>query len=429
MEPTDPVKPRSPRFFYGWVIVGVAFVVAFSEGALRNSLLSVFVVPMSEEFGWSRTALTGAISAGAIASSLVAPLVGPILDRRGPRGIMVAGVAITGGALMGLAFIGSLWHYYVFLIIGRSVSMSVVMLASMVAVANWFIRRRGRAVAISSVGSRASIPLFIILSQTLIVLYSWRVAWFATGIITIALGIPPTLLFMKRRPEDMGLLPDGDLPADPSDRDTSSRQAVQAQEVSWSLREAVRTRALWLAIVATSLAQLATQAVNLHALPSFMDRGISPAAATGVITFSIVVGTVANLVWGLVVERLHVRYTMALVYLFCAAGMLIITQAQSLPMAYAFGLTYGIGFGGIQLMGHILFADYFGRSSLGTIRGFTQPFNSIAGAVGPLLASLAYDLRSSYSVAFSVFMFSFTLAAGAVLLAAPPRKRSALQPV
>jgi len=127
------------------------------------------------------------------------------------------------------------------------------------------------------------------------------------------------------------------------------------------------------------------------------------------------------------VERLHVRYTAALMFIFSAIGIAAMVQADSLPMAYAYGFFYGIGFGGVQLLGQVLYADYFGRQSLGAIRGFVQPFNMVTSAAGPVLASLAYDLRKSYSIAFNLFMVSFILAAAVILLATPPRQHTAIR--
>jgi MFS family permease len=419
------VKRGSPRVFYGWVIVGAAFAVAFSEAPTRSALISVFVVPMSEDFNWSRTALTGAISLGAALSSVIAPVVGPILDRRGPRAVLVVSVAATGGAILGLAFVRSLWQFYVLMVLARALSSSAVMMATSVAVANWFIRRRGRAMAISRSGTWVAIPVFILLSQILLPLHGWRAAWMAMGAVTLGLALVPSFL-MRRRPEDMGLLPDGDSPDAPSQGRASTRHPGRAVEINWSLGEAMRTRTLWLLILATGLGSMVTQAVNLHALASLTDRGISPAGAAGAVTFSLVVSGVVTLAWGLAVERIRPRYTAALALFCSAAGMAFLIWADSVPLAYAFGFIYGVGFGGFRIMEYILYADYFGRESLGTITGFAAPFHLVTNAGGPLLASLSYDLRGSYTAAFVVFLLSYLVAAAVMVLAAPPLKPSAL---
>ena len=189
----------------------------------------------------------------------------------------------------------------------------------------------------------------------------------------------------------------------------------------------MRTRALWLLITATALSGLATQAVNLHALASLTDRGISAGQTAGVATFFLVVAGVATIVWGFLVERIHVRYVASLIFLAGAAAMVAIILADTLPMAYVYGLLYGIALGGLHFQTQIIYADYFGRASQGAIRGFVQPFMMASSAGGPILASLAFDIRGSYFVAFIAFLVSYLLAAMAILLAHPPQKQPAYQ--
>ena len=423
MEPQAAPKPRTGRrVFYGWVIVGVAFAAVFSEATTRNFLLSVFIIPVSKEFGWSRTVFTGAIAIGSALSSLIAPVVGPIIDRRGAKEVVVAGVAITSGAFMGLAFVRSLWQFYVLLILARAVSSSMVLMGAMVVVANWFVRRRGRAIAISRSGTWVAIPLFIFMAQLISDASGWRVSWFIMGAVTLVLAVPPALIFMKRRPEDVGLLPDGDAPQDPASAATPAQRARPVTEVSWSVREAVRTRALWLIILATGLAGMVVQGINLHALASMVDRGVPGATAAGATSFALIASGGGTLAWGFVFERAGARYSAVMIYLGTAAGIVALMLVNNASMAYVFALVYGFCFGGFRILEHILYADYFGREHLGTITGFTRPFHLVTSAAGPLLASLAYDLRGSYTLAFAVFLASFLVAAALMVLATPPRK-------
>ena len=427
MEPSVRPKPRTGRrIFYGWVIVAVAFAAVFSEATTRNFLLSVFVVPVSEEFGWSRTVFTGAIAIGSALSSLIAPFVGPIIDKRGPKGVIVVGVAITGAAFMGLAFVRTVWQFYVLLILARAISSSTVLMGAMVAVANWFVRRRGRAIAISRSGTWIAIPLFILMAQLIATSSGWRVSWFVMGAVTLVLAIPPTLLFMKRRPEDVGLLPDGDTPDADGAQSPAGRQGHAGAEESWTLGEAVRTRSLWLLIAAHALGGMVVQGVNLHALASLVDRGLPGATAAGATSMALIASGGGTLGWGFAFERLGARYASVLIYVGTAVGMVALMVANSVPAAYVYAVVYGFCFGGFRILEHIVYADYFGRRHLGTITGFTRPFHVATNAAGPLLASLAYDMQGSYSLAFTVYLVSFIVAAGLMLLAFQPRKPVAL---
>ncbi len=427
MEPTVRPKPRTGRrIFYGWVIVAVAFAAVFSEATTRNFLLSVFVVPVSEEFGWSRTVFTGAIAIGSALSSLIAPFVGPIIDKRGPKGVIVVGVAITSAAFMGLAFVRTVWQFYILLILARAISSSTVLMGAMVAVANWFVRRRGRAIALSRSGTWVAIPLFILMAQLIAASSGWRVSWFVMGAVTLVLAIPPTLLFMKRRPEDVGLLPDGDTAEGDGSQSPAGRQGHAGAEESWTLGEAVRTRSLWLLIAAHALGGMVVQGVNLHALASLVDRGLPGATAAGATSMALIASGGGTLGWGFVFERLGARYTSVLIYVGTAVGMVALMVANSVPAAYVYAVVYGFCFGGFRILEHIVYADYFGRRHLGTITGFTRPFHVATNAAGPLLASLAYDMQGSYSLAFTVYLVSFIVAAGLMLFAFQPRKPVAL---
>ncbi len=417
-----------PKFFYGWIIVGAGFAITFSEGIFRGSLLSIFILPMAEEFHATRTALVATVSMAAIVSAVIAPLAGPVMDRRGSRGILLVTLIVAGISMASLAFIQEIWQYWVLATLGRALSGAVISLGITVAVSNWFIRRRGRAIAISSDGSRLSVPLFILMSQAIIEAYSWRAAWFVLGVTSTVVALP-AVLFIKRRPEDVGLLPDGDPPGRSTSAGVDSRATSSTRDVSWSLQEAVRTRAMWLMVIATSMGTLAAQSVNLHALPSFVDRGISPVAASAVITFSVVVTGIASLVWGFVSERVPLRYVSALVFLTGAVGMAAVIKASTLPWAYTYGLFYGISFGGSRVLGSLLFADYFGRAHMGAIRGFVRPFNTITMVIGPLLAGMVYDTRGSYLIAFVTFLIGYIVAAALILLAIPPKKQPIFQGV
>jgi sugar phosphate permease len=333
-------------------------------------------------------------------------------------------VAITGACILGLAFISEVWHFYLLLVFARAFSSSAAMMAATVAVANWFVRKRGRAMAVSNSGTWIAIPLFVMGSQFLIASYDWRWAMFVMGVSSLVLAIPATLIFMKRRPEDIGLLPDGDS-LTPSPEEKSGRRRQQPIDASWSLREAMHTKALWLIILATGLPSMAAQAANLHALASLTDRGIPAATAAGTVTVTLLVSGVGTVFWGLLAERLHVRFTAALAFLISGLGLAILIYADTVAMAFFYAAVYGLGFGGFRVLENMLFADYFGRRRLGTIAGFAKPFHLATNVAGPLLASLSFDIRGSYTPAFVLFSLAYVTASIALLLATPPKKKPA----
>ena len=201
-------SPRK-RVFYGWVIVAVVALAGLVQTGQFNPTLGVFIKPMTDEFGWSRSTFVGAVSVGTVVGGLSALVIGPMLDRYGPRWIVSTGFLLIGGAMVSMAFVNSLWQFYIAMIVGRAVVQGAITLGMMVTVSKWFVRQRGRAIALSGLGTRVGNGVSPLYSQGLVTGFGWRPAFFALGVITWLVALVPTFLFLRRRPEDMGLLPDG----------------------------------------------------------------------------------------------------------------------------------------------------------------------------------------------------------------------------
>ena len=200
---------RSPRFFYGWVMVVVVALAGFSASTEALPVLGIFLKPVAGEFGWSRAAFTTPIMLGGLLGSVAALLTGPLVDRFGSRWALVGAFSILGLSFVLMAAMQELWHYYVIQMIARSMNTGVMAVATAVIIPNWFIVRRGRAFSLANLGfpiGASVIPLFV---QFLISASGWRTAALGVGILVWAVSMAPSALFIRRRPEDMGLVPDG----------------------------------------------------------------------------------------------------------------------------------------------------------------------------------------------------------------------------
>jgi sugar phosphate permease len=272
---------------------------------------------------------------------------------------------------------------------------------------------------LSSGGFLAPIPLALLITGL-----GWRGAWVATGAVTLVLGTVASLV-MRRQPEDYGLLPDGDPPVQRSGEPLGIAQPVQvsaaAGEVNLTSREAVRTSAFWLLIVSSNLAGMALMGINIHLVSYLLDRGFGLGTATGIVTFMYAIYTVAKPVWGVIVERLHVRYCLGICYVGGGVGVLLLLWVGSVPAAIVFSLVYGLTRGAQSLLMSLAWADYFGRASLGGIRGISVPFRIFSGAGGPLVAGILYDVTGGYTLAFVIFALCFWAGALAMVLAKPPQ--------
>ncbi|MCX6023849.1 MAG: MFS transporter [Chloroflexi bacterium] len=422
---TPPVKRpgviRTP-FYYGWLIVLVVVLSNFTQVGLFNPVLSVFMKPMADEFGWSRAEVAAGITIGSIGAAIVTPFLGPLLDRYGTRWALAGAQFVYGGCMILLGSVDSLPAFYAVFGGSRVFAIGVSNLAGTVLVANWFVRRRSRAVGLAVLGIRAGQGILPLVAQGFITWLGWRGAWMGIGLLVWAIAVLPSALFIRRRPEDVGLLPDGDT----AESIAAQAKAVAAgtaqahtEEVSWTLRQAMRTRALWMLTLANAQFALGIGAVNLHLVPYLTDNGIRPEVAVTVFTVQAASGAVGGVFWGAVAERWGIRWAMAAAFFLEALAALILLHPPDLFWGMLFAVAFGFNFGGLQTFSTVVFADYFGRRSTGAINGFATPPQLLCNAAGPIIAGMIYDTTGSYHAGFAMLAGSYLL--GMVWMALAPR--------
>lgn len=419
------------RPYYGWAIVAVGFVVEFVFISLRVYGTALFFKPITQDFGWSRAMYSGIQSLTFAVDGLLSPFVGPRIDKRGGRGLMIFGLALGGAGLLALGFVKGLWDFY--LIRGVVITFAFVCsgpLVMNVAISNWFIRKRGKAIALSLMGVSVGGVVLSPLMTYLIGAYGWRSASMIWGIAVWMLTIPPVAFFVKRRPEDIGLLPDGGQRTGDSGRGTGPHSPTPdprppTPEQAWTRGEAMRTSTLWLMVLAFGFSGVGGTGLGLHILPYLTDIGLSEAAAATAYSVHAAALTFAKILGGILVDKYPVRY--------CGAGWLVLMAAStalfallvlwpSVWLVYLTVILIGCGFGGQSPTSEVLWATYYGRLSLGAVRTVASPFSVLFSAVGPLFGGWAYDRFGSYQVAFTCFSLAFAIGAGLIYFARPPKK-------
>lgn len=428
----EPAKEKGASkrrgLFYGWIIVLTVAAAHLAETGEFNPVLAVFMKPMAEDMDWSRAQISLGITIGSIVGAVLAPIAGRVTDRFGPRVAMSLGQLFFGVFLFGVSLAEQIFHFYLTFSVGRGIVLGVTSLAGNVAVSNWFVRKRGRAIGLASLGSRAGQAFLPIASQFVISNYGWRLGWRLLGGMVWVVAMVPSFLFLRQRPEQMGLRPDGDPPdppvPSPNDDDTLPRPSTPTEEPQWTLREAVRSPALWLLTLAAGQGSIVGAGVNLHLFSYLTDKGIPEYVAVGITSVLFIMGGVGGLAWGFLAERLPIRFCVSASFFLASICVLVLMQVNGTAMAFVFAISYGFILGGWNILISLMIANYFGRRSLGTITGFIAPFQLAANSVGPIAAGLAYDMTGGYVPAFIMFAVSYLLASFWMLLAKPPATKA-----
>jgi len=406
-------------FFYGWIILGCVCCAGFSRQGGAVATLSIFVEPMTRHFGWSRTAISGAVSLGGLLAALASPLLGRLLDRQGARAVLGLAVLLTGAADLGLSLTSSLVMFYALFCVARMNFAGPFDLGIYGAVNNWFVTRRTMAISIATIAQMAGLVALPLIAEAMILRGGWRAGWLGVGAAVLAVGFIPNWLFMVRRPEDVGLVPDRAVLR------TVQAAAAQHPEPDFTRAQALRTPAFWLLSLFTLLAYPVQAGVSLHQAPFLIERGISPAIAASIVSAFSMMSGVSSLGFGFYPRRLPVHYALALVGLLLCGGTLAMLTVHSAVVGFLAAGTFGLGIGGLLTMLPLAWADYFGRTSYGAIRGIALSVQVLAQAAGPLLSGLLRDWSGNYTLSLQCFGVLSGLSLLAALLARPPAARHA----
>ncbi len=428
METAERASSRSPRFFHGWWIVATSLVGAGVGMGIGGVGLGVFVEPMTDDLGWSRAAMGGVFIIRAIVMATLGPLMGPVVDRRmGAPVLFVGGAFIAGGSIMLLAAATEVWHFYVLFGLGWSVGQLAFagnVLTGPI-VAKWFIRKRGRAMGIYTMGIPIGSIIFVPLNAVLVTTFGWQASWVILGVATWLLTIPIAALTMRRQPEDMGLYPDGALTADEARLAGApgSTQPGGSAPIDFTLVQALRTPALYLLMLSFLMMGLAMGIFTIHQVPAITDKGFDLAVASIVsVTLSSCSFCVKPTV-GFLSERFSPRYLCALCMAVGAAGVVTLGLADTMLFLFVFAACYGFGAGATPVFQNVIWADYFGRRYLGSIRGMIAPIAALGGGISPFIAGWMFDNTGSYDSILVAMGLGAFLAAAFMLMARPPRFR------
>lgn len=419
---------RAAPFYYGWIILALSGIASYSSRPLMSvAVLTVFVVPMSEQFGWTRTQVAGAVSMGGVLAVVAAPLVGPVLDRYGSGMVVGISSGIAGLCAVALGAVNHIWLFYLVYVPGRMVFASPLELGTSVAVSNWFIRRRPFALALNHVSQGSGLAIMPLVSQAIIGAWGWDTAWYALGAWTVAVGVVPAMLLMARRPEDLGLEPDGGIGTASVGRQTTSARRPQSvqEEINFTLRQSMRTRAFWLMMLFAFASFIVQAGVSLHQVPHFVDQGVPPYVAVWTASTFAISQVPASIFWSAASQRTAARFVMLASGLVVSCGAMTTAFANSIAVGVLGAFILGFGVGGLHIIARLVWADYFGRLHLGAIRAWGLAAQVGGQALGPIAAGMAVDRAGSYQGAFMAFGINLAVVSLLMLIATRPGREAA----
>jgi MFS family permease len=390
----------------GWLVVLAGFFgVMVGFGSLVVFTFGVFLKPLSAEYGWSREAVSRAFGLAALSVAVASPKLGQLLDRIGPRKVILPCFTIYGAALCSLAFLTPhLLHFYAIFVVIGLVGNGTAQMGYSRAVSTWFDTRRGMALALIMCGTGVGSIVLPALAQYLIEGWGWRSAYVALGLLAFLCGIPLTWLFVTERPQER---PAG----------TSSVPLLGATTV-----EGLRSRAFWILIAVLFLSSVSVNGAVTHLSALLTDRGIAPHLAALALSTLGVASLSGRLLTGLLLDRLSGPRVAFVLLSGVAAGIALLAYTRSLPVSLCSACLIGLGLGGEADITPYLLTRYFGLRSFSTLYGYTWTAYAIAGAVGPVLMGRAFDLTGSYAGFLSI-LAGTTLLAALLMLTMPAYAR------
>jgi MFS family permease len=415
-------------FFYGWIMVAIAFVT-MGLGVNARTAFSLLFPPILEEFGWERATTAGAFSFGFLVSAVLGPVLGKLMDRYGPRLLMELGVGAMGLGLVLAALVSQPWHLYLTIgvLVGAG-SMCLGYTGHGLFLPNWFVRRRGLALSIAFSGVGIGSIVVLPAMQWLIELYGWRTTCVTTGLVILGV-LAPLNLALRKRPEDVGLAPDGDgagAAGGPAVRADNVVDAAWAA-VDWTLARAMRTARFWWIASGYAAAMFAWYAVQVHQTKYLVEIGFSGRYAAWALGFVSLVGIPGQIALGHVSDRIGREWVWTvgcLGFAVCYGTLILMAAAPSSALLWV--MVFAQGFLGYAITSVVsaIPAEIFQGRHYGGIFGTLMGAGVAGGAIGPWVTGLAYDLTGSYTAGFWTAIGCCFYAALAIWLAAPRHVRA-----
>ncbi|WP_067730852.1 MFS transporter [Oceanobacillus damuensis] len=385
------------NFYYGWVIVLIAGLGVFFSGPGQTYSNSAFIDQYINEFGWSRSQVSGLYSTATLIAGIAMIFIGRFIDRFGQRAMMVTIGTLFGIACLFNSIVSSMWMLMIGFFLIRLLGQGSMTLIPNTLVAQWFVKKRGVAFSIMTLGSFASAMSLPIINTWLINTWDWRFAWQFWGILLLFVFVPIAFFGVRNKPEDMGLSPDGPSTGKETMKRSVPGMKLKEAEQDWTLQEAKKTKAFWAILVCVGIPAMVNTGITFHIISIFGSNGLSPEIAAMVLSLMAIVGIPMSFVSGYVTDKIQTNYLLLVIFLIEIILLLMLLVTSSFWLALLFGIVWGIANGLERISLNVIWPNYFGRKHIGSINGVGVTITVIGSSLGPLPFGIGYDLFHSYT--------------------------------
>lgn len=411
---------KSGSLFYGWWIVGATFTVLFIGLCSGFYTVSVFLEPIEQTFGWSRTRISLGFTIAALLVGLLSPVVGIAVAKFGVKTVQLFGALVAGCGLIMASFIQALWQYYVIYIVMAVGLASVSLVPSQTLISHWFERRRGTAMGIIMTGIGLGGMVMVFIASMMNEAYGWRWAYRFLGLLVLAIVVPVILTVIRNRPEDLGLVPDGEQAGD-------AGAAGAVKTVSFTVKEAFRTLPFHLTCLIMALFSVILGGLTMHAIALFRSYGIQEANTLWSLTLGASVA--GRIVFGYLSDKLSKKALLGVSWVLHVLGFWSITMVPgNSSLIWGFVVCYGLALGSFVTLMPLFVAERFGVEHFSKLIGLVGLFQVLGMAVGSVLLGRIYDASASYAQGVALLLVLSVVSFIITILIAWPRQRPSPDP-
>lgn len=403
--------------YRGWWIVLTGFLTQFASSGASGWVFGVLLLSMQEGLNTTRSAIVGVLVVERLAGGAAGAVLGPFIDKHGTRVLTTASALVAGTCLVALAFVQAAWQPYVIWGIFGLTLPGLSTVAPVAAISSWFVRQRTRAILAYTFGGAASglvlAPVMAVVSGEL----GWRAVWVVLGVF-LWLIAPLAWATIRRRPEDVGLKPDG---LDPVPASASANVQTQEPVHDWTVQEALRSRAFWLVTLGFALTMLPASSLFIHMSSYVQSKGFSLEEGAAAVSIYGLAAVMGRFVWGFSVGRIGLRRSLVVWGLLYGISIILYALPTSLIAIYVTTVLLGLAVAGSLQFRAQTYPDYFGRQIVGSLIGYSSAIGTLSAAAAPLIVAYAFDVSGDYTAVFIAFGVCCLAASVGFVFSAPRR--------